>query len=29
MTIHVGKLVDGISKTARNDMDIEIEGNRI
>ena len=29
MTIHVGKLVDGISKTARNDMDIVIEGNRI
>jgi imidazolonepropionase-like amidohydrolase len=29
MVIHVGKLVDGISKTARNDMDIEIEGNRI
>ena len=29
MIIHVGKLVDGISKTARNDVDIEIEGNRI
>ena len=29
MIIHVGKLVDGISKTARNDMDIVIEGNRI
>jgi Tol biopolymer transport system component len=29
MVIHVGKLVDGIGKTARNDMDIEIEGNRI
>jgi Tol biopolymer transport system component len=29
MIVHVGKLVDGISKTARNDVDIEIEGNRI
>ncbi|MEP6828710.1 MAG: amidohydrolase family protein [Rhizomicrobium sp.] len=29
MIVHVGKLVDGISKTARNDMDIEIVGNRI
>jgi len=29
ITVHVGKLVDGISKTARNDMDIEIVGNRI
>jgi Tol biopolymer transport system component/imidazolonepropionase-like amidohydrolase len=29
MVVHVGKLVDGVSKTARNDMDIEIEGNRI
>ncbi len=29
MVIHVGKLVDGISKTARNNVDIEIEGNRI
>ena len=29
LIVHVGKLVDGISKTARNDVDIEIEGNRI
>ena len=29
MIVHVGKLVDGVSKTARNDVDIEIEGNRI
>ena len=29
ITVHVGKLVDGISRTARNDMDIEIVGNRI
>jgi Tol biopolymer transport system component len=27
--IHVGQLVDGISKTARKDMDIEIKANRI
>lgn len=27
--VHVGMLVDGISKTARNDMDIVIRGNRI
>ncbi|HMH66213.1 MAG TPA: amidohydrolase family protein, partial [Rhizomicrobium sp.] len=27
--VHVGKLVDGVSKTARNDMDIVIDGNRI
>jgi Tol biopolymer transport system component len=27
--VHVGKLVDGISKTARSDMDIAIDGNRI
>ena len=29
MVIHVGKLVDGISKTARTNMDIVIDGNRI
>ena len=29
LIVHVGKLVDGISKTARNNMDIEIVGNRI
>jgi len=29
MIVHVGKLVDGIAKTARNDVDIEIVGNRI
>jgi Tol biopolymer transport system component len=27
--VHVGKLVDGKSQTARNDIDILIEGNRI
>ena len=27
--VHVGKLVDGVSRTARNDVDIEIAGNRI
>jgi hypothetical protein len=27
--LHVGKLVDGVSKTARNDVDIVIDGNRI
>ena len=29
LVLHVGKLVDGISKTARADMDIVIDGNRI
>jgi len=29
MILHVGKLVDGVSKTARADMDIVIDGNRI
>ena len=29
MVVHVGKLVDGISQTARSDMDIVINGNRI
>ena len=29
MVVHVGQLVDGISKTARSDMDIVIERNRI
>lgn len=29
MIVHVGKLVDGVSKTARNDVDITIDGNRI
>jgi Tol biopolymer transport system component len=29
LVLHVGKLVDGISKTARTDMDIVIDGNRI
>ena len=29
LVVHVGKLVDGISKTARSDMDIVIDGNRI
>ncbi|MFZ1939504.1 MAG: amidohydrolase family protein [Terracidiphilus sp.] len=29
MVVHVGKLVDGISQTARADMDIVIKGNRI
>ncbi len=29
MVLHVGKLVDGISKTTRSDMDIVIERNRI
>ena len=27
--VHVGKLVDGVAKTARSDMDIVIRGNRI
>ena len=27
--LHVGKLVDGVSKAARSDMDIVIDGNRI
>ena len=27
--VHVGKLVDGVAKTARNNMDIVIDGNRI
>jgi imidazolonepropionase-like amidohydrolase len=27
--LHVGKLVDGVSRTARSDMDIVIRGNRI
>jgi Tol biopolymer transport system component len=29
MVLHVGKLVDGVSRTARVDMDIVIDGNRI
>ena len=29
LVVHVGKLVDGVSRTARSDMDIVIEGNRI
>ena len=29
LVLHVGKLVDGVSKTARADMDIVIDGNRI
>ena len=29
MVVHAGKLVDGNSQTARSDMDIVIEGNRI
>ena len=29
LVLHVGKLVDGIAKTARSDMDIVIDGNRI
>jgi Tol biopolymer transport system component len=29
LLVHVGKLVDGKSETAKNDMDILIEGNRI
>jgi Tol biopolymer transport system component len=29
LVVHVGKLVDGISKTARTDVDILIDGNRI
>ncbi|HET7086250.1 MAG TPA: amidohydrolase family protein [Rhizomicrobium sp.] len=29
LVLHVGKLVDGVSKTARSDMDIVINGNRI
>ncbi|HKB96278.1 MAG TPA: amidohydrolase family protein, partial [Rhizomicrobium sp.] len=29
LILHVGKLVDGISKAARADMDIVIDGNRI
>ncbi|MGH6828844.1 MAG: amidohydrolase family protein [Rhizomicrobium sp.] len=29
LVVHVGKLVDGVSKTARNDMDIVIDANRI
>lgn len=29
LVLHVGKLVDGVSRTARTDMDIVIEGNRI
>jgi Tol biopolymer transport system component len=29
MIVHVGKLVDGVSKVARTDVDIAIEGNRI
>ena len=29
LVLHVGKLVDGMSKTARADMDIVIDGNRI
>jgi imidazolonepropionase-like amidohydrolase len=29
LVVHVGKLVDGKSQTARNDVDIVIEGNRI
>jgi Tol biopolymer transport system component/imidazolonepropionase-like amidohydrolase len=29
LVVHVGKLVDGKSQTARNDVDIVIDGNRI
>ena len=29
LVLHVGKLVDGVSRTARVDMDIVIDGNRI
>lgn len=29
LVLHVGKLVDGIAKSARTDMDIVIDGNRI
>jgi len=29
LVLHVGKLVDGVAKTARADMDIVVEGNRI
>lgn len=29
LVIHVGKLVDGIAKIARNDIDIVVDGNRI
>ena len=29
LVLHVGKLVDGVSKTARTDVDIVIDGNRI
>ncbi len=29
VVLHVGKLVDGVSKTARTDIDIVIDGNRI
>lgn len=29
MVLHVGKLVDGVSRTARKDVDIVIDGNRI
>jgi len=29
LVIHVGKLVDGVAKTARNDVDIVIDGNHI
>src|SRR6185312_722535 len=29
LVLHVGKLVDGVSKTARADMDIVVDGNRI
>jgi Tol biopolymer transport system component/imidazolonepropionase-like amidohydrolase len=29
LVLHVGKLVDGVAKTARTDMDIVIDGNRI
>ncbi|HYS46862.1 MAG TPA: amidohydrolase family protein, partial [Rhizomicrobium sp.] len=29
LILHVGKLVDGVSRTARADMDIAINGNRI
>jgi len=29
IVLHVGQLVDGVSQTARNDMDIVVDGNRI
>ena len=29
LVLHVGKLVDGVSRTTKTDMDIVIEGNRI